>query len=773
MNIVVKQKTEIWHDRPAEADWNRAFPAGNGRLGTMVFGEIDEERIALNDDTLYSGGARDRHNPDALPSLERIRKLVFEGKLTEAERINREALTGLPPIMRHYEPLADVLIAQRYPDNGYVAGSTAASSQEIADGKTAKARFSGYRRSLDLERAVITTAFETAGIRFSRELLVSNPDDLVAMRLSASKPAALNLQIRLERGDSRQYSTRYFDSIAAHNSDTLVLAGQTGSSQPVTFAAGVRVIACGGTVETLGESIFVHDADEVLLLAHGQTSERHREPENQVRESLTIKAQWQELYQRHLADYQPLFQRVSLELDNGTPPAELPTDQRLAAVTDGQTDLALEQLYFNFGRYLLIACSRPGTRAANLQGIWNQEFSPPWGSKYTININIQMNYWPAEVCGLSECHEPLFDMVAGLHQKGQETARRMYNCRGFVCHHNTDNTLDTCPTDRNVTASYWPMGGAWLALHLWEHYRFTGDLEFLERYYPVLHDAALFFVDFLVEDNQGRLVTCPSVSPENAYRLPNGEIGTICAGPTMDNAIIRELVEAVLTAADILGRPSLPEFRKILENLPSLEIGRHGQLMEWADDWEEVEPGHRHVSHLFALCPGSQIDPQDTPELAEAAHVTLRRRLSAGGGHTGWSRAWIINFFARLHDGERAHANYRALLAHSTLPNLFDDHPPFQIDGNFGGTAAVAEMLVQSHRDRIDLLPALPPAWSTGKVSGLRVRGGAVIDLTWENNHLTQSTITAIRSGEFSLRWKQETKKITLSAGNSKTICWQ
>ena len=414
----MKQTAELWHDRPAETDWNRAFPAGNGRLGAMVFGEIDEERIALNDDTLYSGGARDRHNPDALPNLERIRKLVFDGKLSEAEHVNREALTGLPPIMRHYEPLADVLISQRYPNNGYAADPTdVASAQEIADGKTSKARFSGYRRSLDLERAVITTLFEVAGIRFCRELLISNPDDLAAIRLSASKPAALNLQIRLERGDCRHYSTRYFDAIAAHNSDTLLLTGKTGSSQPIAFAAGVRVIARGGTVETLGESMFVHDADEVLLLAHGQTSERHGEPENQVRESLSIKTEWTELFQRHLADYQPLFQRVSFELADAATPADRPTDQRLAAVATGQTDVGLEQLYFNFGRYLLIACSRAGTRAANLQGIWNQEFSPPWGSKYTININIQMNYWPAEVCGLSECHEPLFDMVAGCTRK--------------------------------------------------------------------------------------------------------------------------------------------------------------------------------------------------------------------------------------------------------------------------------------------------------------------------------------------------------------------
>ncbi|MCF7849509.1 MAG: glycoside hydrolase family 95 protein [Kiritimatiellales bacterium] len=666
--------TEIWHDKPAGNDWNRAFPAGNGRLGAMVFGEIDEERISLNDDTLYSGGARDRHNPDALPNIARIRKLVFDGQLAEAERVNREALTGLPPIMRHYEPLADVQISQRYPSAGYVARTDeVVSAREIAREKTSKARFSDYRRSLDLDRAVIRTEFVVAGIRFSRELLVSYPDDLVVMRFSATETTAINLQIRLERRDSRQYSTCYFDTITAHDGDSLVISGNTGSNQPIEFAAGVRVMTLGGSVETLGESIFVRQADTVLLLASGETSERVEAPEPILRRQLAeISCNWQELLNRHLADYQPLF-----------------------------------------------------------------------------------------------------DLIAGLHEKGRETARRMYGCRGFVCHHNTDNTFDTCPTDRNVTASYWPMGGAWLALHLWEHYRFGGNRKFLKRYYPVLHDAALFFVDFLVKDNNGRLVTCPSVSPENAYRLPNSEIGTICAGPTMDNAIIRELVETVLKAGKILGRPPLPEFQTILEKLPPLKIGKHGQLMEWGDDWDEVEPGHRHISHLFALHPGGQIDPQDTPELAQAAHVTLHRRLSTGSGHTGWSRAWIINLFARLHDGEQAHANYRTLLAHSTLPNLFNDHPPFQVDGNFGAVAAVAEMLVQSHRQRIDLLPALPQAWASGQINGLRVRGGATIDLAWRNHQLLHVTIVASHSGEFSLHWRQEIKTVKLNSGKPETIDWQ
>jgi alpha-L-fucosidase 2 len=767
------QSTIIRHDGPAGGDWNRAFPAGNGRLGVMVFGEIDNERLALNEDSLYSGGTRDRHNPDALPNLERIRDLVFSGRLAEAERVNREALTGLPPIMRHYEPLGDVLISQRFSPEAYGSAESAGlKSQDIADGKTGKAVYRNYRRELDLETARITTRFEAGGCDYTRELLVSQPDDVIAMRFSASSAGALNLQFRLERGDHTMYSTRYFDQIALHPDQRLVLEGVTGSSNGLGFAAGLRVVARGGTVECLGESIFIQGADEVMLLVTGQTTDRVRDPQTEVLCSLARDLDWTELTGRHLADYQELFGRVSLQLGGDAACELLPIETRLERVREGQPDTGLEALYFNFGRYLLISSSRPGTRAANLQGIWNQDFSPAWGSKYTININIQMNYWPAEVCALGECHEPLFDMVAKLHEKGQETARRMYNCRGFVCHHNTDNTFDCCPTDRNVTASYWPMGGAWLALHLWEHYRFSRDLDVLAQHYQILHDATLFFVDFLVEDHQGRLVTCPSVSPENAYRLPNGEIGTICAGPTMDNCIIRELTRATLAAAELLGKESPAEFGEMLKKLPPLQIGKHGQVMEWADDWDEVEQGHRHISHLFALHPGTEIDPVTTPELADAARKTLERRLANGGGHTGWSRAWIINFYARLGHGDQAHQNLRALLGHSTLPNLFDDHPPFQIDGNFGGTAAIAEMLVQSHQDRIDLLPALPAAWAAGEVKGLCLRGGATIDLLWQKGTLLTCTLRAPRELELTLRYGSLTKSVRLQPGKDNTVSW-
>ena len=764
---------QIFHDRPAEGDWNRAFPAGNGRLGAMVFGDIEEERIALNDDTLYSGGARDRLNPHALPNLERIRSLVFEGKLGEAERVSREALTGLPPIMRNYEPLGDVLISQRYAADAYVESEVQATGVDsTAKSVGPEVRVEDYRRDLDLATACVTTTFQAGATRYRRELVASHPDDVIAMRFSASSPGALDLQFRLERGDVNQYSTRHFDTIGVRPRHCLVLEGRTGSRNGIHFSAGVRVLTQGGRIESLGESLFVHGGDVVLVLITGRTSESVPEPATSVLRELNRPLDWDDLYARHRDDYKQFYDRVSLQLHAAEDLSDLPVDRRLERVQNGASDAGLAVLYFNFGRYLLISSSRPGTRAANLQGIWNQDFSPAWGSKYTVNINIEMNYWPAEVCNLGECHLPLFDMLANVHENGRRTARQMYDCRGFVCHHNTDNTGDTWPTDRNIKASYWPTGGAWLALHIWEHFLFTRDMDFLRERFAILYDAALFFVDFLVEDHRGRLVTCPSVSPENVYQLPNGEAGTLCAGPTMDNSIVRAVTRAASTACELLGKERPREFAEILKRLPPLQIGRHGQLMEWSEDWDELEEGHRHISHLFALHPGAEIDPATMPDLAEAAAVTLRRRLAAGGGHTGWSRAWIINFYARLGDGQKAHENLQALLAKSACPNLLDAHPPFQIDGNFGGTAAVAEMLVQSHHGRVDLLPALPENWASGEVRGLRVRGGAAMDLKWENGRPLSCRLTSVEDTQLRLVWQGTEKTVDVPGGEGVTMTW-
>jgi len=729
----------LWYRQPAE-QWTEALPIGNGRLGAMIFGGVARERLQLNEDTLYAGGPYDPSNPEALAALPRVRALIAEGKYAEAQQLADDKMMARPIRMPSYQTVGDLIL-------------TFGASAYAQD----------YRRELELDSACADVRFQRDGVKYTRESFASAVDQVIVTRITADRPGALSFRASFETP---------MPGAIAIDGKHLVLGGrnvaQQGIESALRFQARVVVIPQGGELQLRDGEFIVSGADSALVLVAAATSFRRfndvsGDPEAITRVQIDAAANktFAALRAAHVADHQKLFGRVAFELP-ATPAAEQPTDVRIKT-SQTSDDPQLAALYFQYARYLLIGCSRPGTQPANLQGLWNDKLLAPWGSKYTININTEMNYWPAEPANLAECVRPLVEMVKDLSITGAVTARVHYGARGWVAHHNTDLWRATGPID-GAKWGMWPTGGAWLCKHLWDHYDYGRDRKYLAEVYPLLKGAAQFFLDTLVKDPSGRfLVTSPSISPENNH--PHG--AAICAGPAMDSQILRDLFANCIAAAEILKVDG--EFRSACAatraKLPPDRIGKAGQLQEWMEDWdlEAPELTHRHVSHLYALFPSDQISVRRTPELAAAVRRSLELR---GDLSTGWAIAWRINLWARLRDAEHTHGVIKLLLDPSrTYPNMFDAHPPFQIDGNFGGANGMLEMLLQSANGEIELLPALPRAWRSGSVRGLRARGGFELDMAWRDGELLSVQVRGLAGGVAKVRYREKLRDVKVAAG--------